>query len=290
MSDVRKEVVVRLGSTRPCAFINRLQLLIATSVLAFPMLGCVTAQRPFRKGEDLRVTAIVGVVDSPREGIAAPQPPKETPLSMPEEFKAEGRGAYPANSSGGVQRIAIAEAQARRNALRALGEKILAHRPDGTISIRDLANRNPDLVSRLADFLEKDAKVEFASGPQEVVASAAAPGDGLLQKLNLKPPPTIEEKPKPAADGVGPSDASRKETLDLAMKTARKMLYGKVLETETSQGTLQELVFKDDALAGKLKSMVDQVEPETPPKFHPNGTCEVTLMLPRSRLEEVAPK
>lgn len=262
-----------------------LVLTLATALSA----GCLRSPRSSAPPLEFRVRASAPIAGAELAGSVEPAPVQPVePFLLPQQFIADGKGAFPQNSSSRVQRLAIAEAEARRNALRKLADQILSYKPKDDRTIRELTSGLPDWEQRLTELLETQSQSDYLSSANEVIARVAIDGSAVLQSLQLRPDSASRAS---SANSQQPQDrdAARAEAREVALEAARKLLQSEVMKVETPQGTIQTLTFRHAGFAEELDILIDNLEPEDV-SFQDSGACVVTLALPWQQVEAILPR
>jgi hypothetical protein len=121
-----------------------------------------------------------------------------------------------------------------------------------------------------------------------VIARVTIPGSAVQQSLALQPEAGGAANPS-ERNNASETERRREEARELSLEAARSLLYSEVLKLQTNEGPIEGLVSRDEALGRRLQSMIRELEPADV-RFGANGTCETTLVLPRSRLDAELPQ
>lgn len=206
-------------------------------------------------------------------------------LAAAENYTAQGRGTFPSNSSGPVQRLGLARAQARRSALESLARNILDAESAGGRQLSDLLSPESSRRDRLEEAIEVQAQVDFSEMGDEVIAVATLGGDSIQDALLRDTPPATP----PRIDALDPEaderlKLARTDAVELAMEAARQSLKATIMNLRTSAGPIKSIVYRDRQAREAIRGMIASLEPESV-EFSDDGRCIVTIEFDKARLE-----
>ncbi|MCH8332982.1 hypothetical protein IIC65_03535 [Candidatus Sumerlaeota bacterium] len=197
--------------------------------------------------------------------------------------------SLPPNTGSEIQSLTLARAEARRRALRSMALKILAYRSRD--APRLLLLLGPDetwWTERLTTCLEEQSTVEYSRIDQQVTAKAVISGSAVLDALQIDVGPTGGARSSSATVARAASQSMRQRALSQALTQAREQLGERLLDSRSSGRSIRSLIDRDETLRADFDRMLASIEPEGI-RYYPDGSCEVTLVFNRDRLDELIP-
>lgn len=182
-----------------------------------------------------------------------------------------------------AQRVLMGRAEARRKALRLLGQTIMNTRDAQGGLLGETLHKSPADQSKLNKLLEEKARVTFTEqGVASVHATAAIEGRQIVETLGLLAPKAAETGPSAL-----PSGEKKELAASMALESARKSLQAALLETKLPDGrTVKEAMEADPDAAVDFNAMLWVVQPDET-AYRPDGSCQVTIFFDRNRLPEI---
>lgn len=259
-------------------------LLIAAMPLALGSLGCRRARpTPATLPADVVTTTGAARVQEPAPQTATPQDMGQAasrfePLRN-SAFKASARAGYPVTSSGEVQRITVARAAARREALRRLTRDALNFQIGGGETLGSLVRSDPDRAEKLNDLIESRSDIVFyeTTGGEEAEASISGALIHETLTLDALQPPA----PPPAVVDAAERERLRESALQQAADQARDTLFARMLETPVGEGTLKNEIERNPNLDRRLREMIERLTP-LESYITADGEARVTFSLDRN--------
>jgi hypothetical protein len=199
-------------------------------------------------------------------------------------IRAEAAAPLDGKIADPAQRALMAQAEARRMALRNMGQLILRLRTSQGGSIGESLKNNPTEQSKLNALLEEQAKVTFANEGQGIHATAVIEGERVMDALGFLAP-QIAAAPTGAA-----LEAKKEASYALAVEDAKKKLEQTLLEDKLPDGrTVRQGLADNPDAALDFNAMLWVVQPDET-RYLSDGSCEVTIFFDRNRLPEVFAK
>jgi hypothetical protein len=182
-----------------------------------------------------------------------------------------------------AQRVLMGRAEARRKALRMLGQTILNTRDAQGAALSEALHKSPTDQSKLNQLLEERARVTYTEqGVASVQAHAAIDGSQIVAALGLLGPKAAETGPSTL-----PTAEKKELAASLALESARKSLEAALLETKLPDGrTVKEAMADNPDAAVDFNAMLWVVQPDET-VHRPDGSCQVTIFFDRNRLPEI---
>ncbi len=208
-----------------------------------------------------------------------------------EIFKGEGQAEPPANASGDVQRLAVARAEARRNAIRGLTTEVLASRPsDKEPALSELMKRHADWPDLLIRCIEEQSEIEYGQQVTKIMARAKLAGTALIRAVQAGSGNVAEETEISAGSAPQTSLAQRREEAQKrALEDARRLLREELLKTPTRDGSLGSMIGQSPEVSGQLDRLLGLTDAHDI-QFKSDGTCEVTILFDRNRALHLIPQ
>lgn len=171
------------------------------------------------------------------------------------------------------QRLMMAEAAARREALRALGRRILALPDADRQPLSQTFARNPQMAAELEQLLEAEADVTLSVLPQQVSAAASVPGStvaALLQKNGVSFQLRLSDLPPER------QQALKVEAYNQAMEEVRANLLREILAFDGRGGeALGEVFARHPERLRELEATLLLVVQADSVRYSEDGTCHV---------------
>jgi hypothetical protein len=198
----------------------------------------------------------------------------------------QARAALDAQVADPAQRLLMARAEARRAALRALGQKITAATDKQGRRLADQLKDDPGKQATLNEMLENVAQVTYQEQDQATWAKAQLNGLKALEVLNANPPAAAAK----ASPAWTPQQAAQHRRLayDKALREVKAMLREKAMNLELSDKRLvKEALAEDRSATQELDALLFLAQPDEI-NYLPDGSCEMTIYFDRNRVRELA--
>lgn len=196
-------------------------------------------------------------------------------------IKAESSAPLDARINDPAQRVLMAQAEARRKALRTLGGVIMAQRGQQGATLGEMLRKSPTDQSKLNTLLEQKAQVTFANEAQGVHASAMIDGRQVMDALGLA------AQQSAALKTGGSLEEKKAIAYNLAFENAKKKLEQALLEIRLPDGhSVREALEANSDVALDFNAMLWVVQPDET-HYMPDGSCEVTIFFDRNRVPEI---
>lgn len=199
-------------------------------------------------------------------------------------IRAESAAALDGQIADPAQRVLMAQAEARRKALRTLGQVILTQRDAQGGALGEALKKSPSDQSRLNTLLEEQARVTFAMEGSGVHASAVIDGAQVMSAIGLAGPQTGAN---PAAGGAT-LQAKKEASYNLALEDAKRKLEQALMESKAPDGERTVRQALEDSPDAKVdfNAMIWVVQPDET-TYGADGACQVTIFFDRNRLQEI---
>lgn len=273
--------------------VARMAMLMAA--LSLGVAGCGRLSLPFR-GEKK--------VAEPAEQ-AAPKPPDYIKITgvgnadslgpvttntlsfsgvMSGPIRAESAAALDGQIADPAQRVLMAQAEARRKALRTLGQVILSQRDAQGGPLGEALKKSPADQSRLNTLLEEQAKVTFAMEGTGVHATAMIDGGQVMSAIGLAGP----QAGAASAPGGASLQAKKEASYNLALDDAKRKLEQALMESKAPEGeqTVREALEENPDAKVDFNAMLWVVQPDET-TYGADGSCQLTIFFDRNRLQDI---
>lgn len=243
--------------------------------------GCSIRTRAPTAASEIKVTLSVPILemDAPDESSSRAE---AAMIDFPESISAEGVGAYPTQSSGSVQRMAVARAEARRDALRKLAVALVRHSPEEGPSLGERLADARDGEAKLRDHLETHAEVTYRGETDRVIAKATVAGATLGPALGLNASESAGTEQGESEEEI---EVRREAARTLGVDMARRQILERILRISDGR-RIGSRYRRDRAFASALDAMIESTEPDEV-VYTEDGKCRVTVSFDPSRLDEL---
>jgi len=198
----------------------------------------------------------------------------------------EAHAALDGQVADPAQRLLLARAEARRAALRALGQKITAATDKQGQSLAERLKDNPGKQAILNEMLENVAQVTYQEKDQATWAKAELSGPKVVEVLDANTPSVAAT----AGAALTPQQAEQHRRLayDKALREVKAMLRAKAMNLELSDKRLvKDALAEDQSAMQELDALLFLAQPDEV-KYLPDGSCEMTVYFDRNRVRELA--
>lgn len=179
-------------------------------------------------------------------------------------FRASATGNYPSSASGEAQSVAVAQARARREALRALAEQITGSTASSDDGLEAIFGPRARWSEALAQGLTQYAEMQYQQGTGGIVANTRIPGSQVVEILSAS-----------AGSAAGGAESPQVRAERAALETARRGLLQQVMSAQPRRRT-------GSRYEEQLSEIIATLEPAEV-TTDSEGNVEVLLVLP-SRL------
>lgn len=257
--------------------------LLAALVAVACLTACRTLPVPRGFAEASASAAVEYAADSP---AAAGKQAVHFNRFQTQEFEGYGAGKLPPDASGSFQARAVARAEARRAALRALAKQITEFRIDGAPTLPTLLGDDANWRATLERSLEQYAVVEYKTHEDEPIEMARARirGDAIFHG------PAAPGSVGQAREGADGEEldliARRRRAEEQATRAARDFLYEDLLPFGATLGPFGTRREPSERYKQALRAEVDVLPPDSV-EFTDDGQCIVILRYDREALERL---
>lgn len=195
-------------------------------------------------------------------------------------IKSDASATFDKTIADPAQRALMAQAEARRKALRALGQTILTQRDIQGQALGEALKKSPTDQSKLNTLLEQKARVTFQTEGPGVRATATIEGQQVMETLGLV---------SPVLGATTPAELDEKKAISasLALEAARKNLRQALLETALPDGrTVKQALAQDQTAAVDFDALIFIAQPDET-LYYPDGSCVITIFFDVNRLPEI---
>lgn len=196
-------------------------------------------------------------------------------------IKAESAATLDPAIADPAQRTLMAQAEARRKALRTLGGVILAQRGQQGATLGESLRKSPTDQSKLNTLLEEQARVAFASEGTGVHATATIEGQQVMDTLGL-----LAQQPTAMTTG-GTLEEKKAIAYTKALADAKQKLQVELMTTQLPDGRpVREALENNSDASRDLSAMLWVLQPDET-HYNSDGSCEVIIFFDRNRVPEI---
>lgn len=178
-------------------------------------------------------------------------------------------------------RLMMAQAAARKKALRALGRVILETRDMQGAALGEALKSSPLEQSKLEKLLEEQARLDYRDLGEEVRATATIDGQRVLDTLGLIGPQLAGPAQAP------PAPETKELAYNLALEDAKKKLEQALLAEKLPDGRILKQALADNPSATTdFNALIWVVQPDET-QYLNDGSCQVTIFFDRNRLADI---
>jgi hypothetical protein len=218
----------------------------------------------------LQVTAI-GRASSPDSALRSLRLVAD---AVPASLRAEGTSTLDPSIADPAQRLMMARAQARRQALQQLSERLAALPVEGGATLGGRLASNEPARTALAALLESRARVDYSESEGACRADAQLDSEAISQSL------AEHQNDSQAAAPV--TEAVRQAALDDALARAKTSLREQVMAIELpGGGTVGQALAQDSDARRDLEARIFILQPDEVHQL-PDGSCEVRIYFDRN--------
>lgn len=194
-------------------------------------------------------------------------------------LKADATAPHDSQLPDPAQRVLLARAEARRAALRALGQNLLDLPDKNGHLLSEFLKETPDKKVALNELIESEARIGYQERESVCQATASLDGRRALEVLGRPTPGQANKSETLTPDQL---EKRKRQSYDMAFDEVKKKLREELDRILLPDGrTIQAALAKDASARQELDALIFLTRPDDV-HYTSDGSCALTLFFDRN--------